>query len=919
MDFKVERTKIYTTRDAGIAAALRSRSSAGHHGGNGNNPAAGAGHAHAGGPAASDLTESALAHELDRVKGLLKEREIKLLKVKEENAVLKQIERRHQRELAELEERNEDAPRVIRGFREEVQGLKNKLKDSYAFQGTQDRRIRLLAEQLDQAKTRNAEFEAIVTQQDLRVRAELQSEIDDVKRNISEKETICHEVNRRCELMEKNFLTESRNLRMKIQALEHENILFKDKIEALESTVRERDKEIASLSIYKYNALHRKPEPCKLCRKRQFEEREAQRRQAILAGMPRLLKPEATVVSATGISVSIDLPPVTSTCNYDRAVLECSLQPDFGEVEEFELSPGEHASVPVMHLPVGQYCYLRVAASYQEFAADPSEPEVVLVDVLPNPPPAPDVSFQLNSPSITVKMNEALEPSGGTPVHTFRLYHSTNGTDFFLHKELTADHDPSTPAAASESVTSTASELSSTKRTTFTDTSPAIAVSHWYAVSAVNHLGESPRSPAAGPVILDFAPTRPDAPAVRRHGSHSVQVSLMPPPSRGESDVLRYQIAYHPVGQSDEGTVFEVSARSLGPNGAGSVVIEELQLGEAYVFAVAVGNAVGWSDLSAYSHEVQLENMLPVPPSPQCIILSPNLVRCLLYAANEHEQCPPHTGYKLWIAQTHTLADNAVYCPFVPAQPNMPSECMLESLEPGGNYWISVSLVGVGQESALSAPVWVCLASAIPLPQTPAPPSRPSTAARPPPAARSTPPPTTLNRASSRSIDLTVAQRINNLFRGNPAFAVPDDVKAQAEADGIQVIVNNGYTSPTSFYRRASVEAPPPPGASGSRKDLATVHPSGSVVLGTSTGGLAHAGSLHGAPTGILGGGFEAAMAASGPNGSGNGGRLGGGLHPPGSGGDRRRMSNVALAPGSKRGGNIGKRAASRSNLAQMH
>ncbi|KAJ3367331.1 hypothetical protein GGF31_007582 [Allomyces arbusculus] len=122
---------------------------------------------------------------------------------------------------------NEDAPRVIRGFREEVQGLK------------------LLTEQLDQAKSRNAEIEAIVAQQDLRVRADHQSEIDDVKCNISKTETIC----------------QSTGLRMKIQVLEQKNMLYTDKIEDLESTVR-----IVSLSIYK---------SWKLCRKTQGEERKA--------------------------------------------------------------------------------------------------------------------------------------------------------------------------------------------------------------------------------------------------------------------------------------------------------------------------------------------------------------------------------------------------------------------------------------------------------------------------------------------------------------------------------------------------------------------------------------------------------------------------------------------------------------------
>jgi hypothetical protein len=82
----------------------------------------------------------------------------------------------------------------------------------------------------------------------------------------------------------------------------------------------------------------------------------------------------------------------------------------------------------------------------------------------------------------------------------------------------------------------------------------------------------------------------------------------------------------------------------------------------------------------------------------------------LLYSSIEHEKCPAYTGYKVWIAKHHDLQDNEVVCPFVPVQSSLPSEYLLDKLDVGGNYWVSVSLVGVGQESAPSVPVWICLA-----------------------------------------------------------------------------------------------------------------------------------------------------------------------------------------------------------------
>jgi hypothetical protein len=46
------------------------------------------------------------------------------------------------------------------------------------------------------------------------------------------------EVNRKCDLMDKNFSSESRSLRAKAAAVERENEIFKDKVEQLENQLR---------------------------------------------------------------------------------------------------------------------------------------------------------------------------------------------------------------------------------------------------------------------------------------------------------------------------------------------------------------------------------------------------------------------------------------------------------------------------------------------------------------------------------------------------------------------------------------------------------------------------------------------------------------------------------------------------------
>ncbi|KAI9189644.1 hypothetical protein H9P43_001077 [Blastocladiella emersonii ATCC 22665] len=876
-----------------------------------------------------DITETALWHEHERVKGVLKERELKYLKVREENAVLKQIERRHQRELAELEAKNEDAPRIIRGLREEVQGLKNKLKDSYAFQGTQDRRIRLLAEQLDQAKQMNAHLQSLVEQQDLQMRAELQAEIDQCRNGKAEQEEICTEMRHKCDLLEKNFVTESLNLRMKIRALENENQLFKDKIEMQENSLRERDRDLASLSIYKYNALHRKPDPCKVCQKRQLEARELKRRQDILAALPRPPKPQASVVSAHSIRVRLALPPLTATCHYDRVQLSCSAREDMSHARVFNVEPGKPLDMVVDNLPVGRFCFLRAVAFSSEFASEPSDHETVFVDVLPSTPAAPTVSFQCTpqASSITVTVAAPVPGSGGTVPRTVRLYQSLNGSTFYLAAEL-ALPAPATPAAPTAD--GQPAPPSPPRTVTHTFKNPELAVKHWFAASLVNELGESPRSGTAGPVVLDFPPGRPAAPQVKRFGASSVQVALPSPPMTGQSSVSRYRVWYHDVTQADQVRSVEVAGHPA------SAVVESLEVGQSYVFAVAAGNAAGWSETSRYSEPVCLEDLLPIPPAPQCIILSPTTVRCLLYSSHRpDDHVPPCTGYKLFMARTHDLSDLTVVCPFVPVTPNMPSEYLLERLDVGGSYWLAVSLLGPEQESGMSVPVWVCLAAAIPLPITPRP-ATPKSSPAPPPQPSAPPPPATLNRATSRSIDLSVAQRIQNLFRGNPAFAIPDDVRAQAEADGVQVVVTNGYTSPTALrgshhghhggggggghHGRSSVESlgGSGNGGYGSRRDL--VGGGGSLANmaggggGGAGGGHGHGGAPGGqsglmagleagmSPTGSMvtpGGGPGGLLAGGGGAGGNPSARNSGGLGVPGSA-DRRRVSVAPpMLPGS--------------------
>jgi predicted RNase H-like nuclease (RuvC/YqgF family) len=74
------------------------------------------------------------------------------------------------------------------------------------------------------------------------------------------------------EMVDKTLTADNKHLRAKMHLTEKENLDLKDKLKHIEESIKEKDKMVASLSIYRYNALHKKPEnppPCKACLERE--------------------------------------------------------------------------------------------------------------------------------------------------------------------------------------------------------------------------------------------------------------------------------------------------------------------------------------------------------------------------------------------------------------------------------------------------------------------------------------------------------------------------------------------------------------------------------------------------------------------------------------------------------------------------
>ncbi|KAJ3126970.1 Lebercilin [Nowakowskiella sp. JEL0407] len=261
--------------------------------------------------------------QLERVKGLLRDKEYENLKIRHENAALKQVERRQQKDIAQLTTQSEDAPRIIRGLREEIIGLKSKLREYFNTTTNDSRHIRHLNDEIQKLKDHNKKLDALVQEQDLSTRDILAKEIVFVREQLVAKEKYANEISKHAELLEKNLTLENRQLRLKLHALENENCEFKEKIDHLDDTIHDKDKEIASLSIYRYNAVHRKSEnSCKLCQKREKDEQELIFRNNIIENFPKLRPPQCTVIKLPSeslegpeipscISVIVSIPPRT--------------------------------------------------------------------------------------------------------------------------------------------------------------------------------------------------------------------------------------------------------------------------------------------------------------------------------------------------------------------------------------------------------------------------------------------------------------------------------------------------------------------------------------------------------------------------------------------------------------------------------
>jgi chromosome segregation ATPase len=163
-----------------------------------------------------------------------------------------------------------EAPATIKRLRDDLLAAKTKIKSYYSQIGEDASIIKTLYEEKSKLHDQLVHLKSLVN--NLGEREALQEKLKQSNQKITELQSIYSESEKRLEIVDKNLTTDNKHLRARVLEREKESQRLKKHLMEIEEKAKEKDKLIASLSIYRYNALHKKPElppPCKPCLERE--------------------------------------------------------------------------------------------------------------------------------------------------------------------------------------------------------------------------------------------------------------------------------------------------------------------------------------------------------------------------------------------------------------------------------------------------------------------------------------------------------------------------------------------------------------------------------------------------------------------------------------------------------------------------
>lgn len=732
---------------------------------------------------------------LSRLRFMLKDRESCIIKLKSEMMVLKQIERRQQRDLDNFEDQNDDDfPKIIQGLRDEISKLKQKGKLYFAQISIDERQIRQLISENNSLKENVEKLETLISKTQLVDRDFLQKEVTELKEQLKLNDSIKEDAVKKADMLERNLSSDNKHLRLRVHNLEIENALFKEKVSEKEGIINERDNEIMTLAIYRYNAIHKKAEAgCKTCLQREKAEAELRRKELIKNKLPKLPAPSVTVLTGTSALVSFSLPPRKSDdqkIEFSKLWLVCStigetpitkkLSIEFGEPlikaiekktvrgkKETKIETKKAAaeksilysqfdaetklnSVKVNGLECGKLTSFSLIAGHLDVEGNEYESKKIIIDLVPQKIEHPTFSVERSPPTIMVHFKAPESNSGSLP-YCYKILYSNQ--DQFSEEFLAGEYSPDNLKETSF---------------TFSFAQPFINIPYYFKIAAVNHGGVGAFSNISEMVKLDLPPNKPSKPIIKKRPDSSVQIKTNSEPHNG-SAVKAYRILGYKI---DFTSLMNTNNESQANNNQDSVTTEidiivpvdwkrnyelfytlgNLIAHQTYRFQVQAINDCGTSIESEPSDEVTFDHVLPIPAKPIVQIVSGTSVILKL---------PDTSEYKLGI-----LGFNLIYSDSIESLHDSEKyvgveekSVVIDRLVPGGIYYFAICLVNEKEEGCFSLPTVAILASAFTLPESP--PGTPDMSKEMHP----------LSKAGSKGTSLSRSQRLDNLHNGQPAHA----------------------------------------------------------------------------------------------------------------------------------------------------
>ncbi|KAI8893171.1 hypothetical protein BC833DRAFT_313278 [Globomyces pollinis-pini] len=736
----------------------------------------GSAHSSVGGRAKSIQTVTRLqleshAAQLERLRVILRERELEIVRVKTENSILKQRERKHQKDIEQLEVSTNDAPRIIKGLRDEIHIHKAKIRHYFSQIGEDSRMLRQFHDDRNRLKEQIKQLEQTIAENDIGSKEKLQSELSDTTKKLTLLQQVYKETEKSLELIDRNLSADNRQLRGKIHFLEREKTLIQDQTDSLKEIIREKDKEIASLSIYRYNAIHRKAEVvCKVCLKREKDESELKRKREIREHLPPMEVNHVKVTSATSVELTLgystEIEP--KAWKFNSMSVSYSSDPTMSSnVLKKKLDPSNYQKslkrpIIIEGLQCGTQYYFNIVVGFDDVLGDPSRPISALVDCLPNELVILSASANSSPPSFDIIFQPTIGNKGSDTL-SYKVYHSPTSDfkEYFL-----ALNSPKEEVKSLEGSTSLKVCLSD----------PQIAVNYYFKVSAVNKMGEGPLSEMSSRSIIDFPPPAPNKPSVKRQTSLSVLIAALSKNGIGSPTVsFRIQLFKvvevngEKVREANPDFEFKALATSCATPGYKELQyqINELIPGTTYQVKVYATNEYGESEESEWSDEIDIEGLVPAMNSLQIEVASSDSFRVILPTLDGTGK-PKINGYKLkWSLSPdmHPLLGKSDMIPLTE------ESVVVNGLQDGATYYVTGCLVGDLEEGMDSPVSFVPLAAYIPLPKTPVPqsvsfedsPKEEDIASE----------ADSVKRSSQFGSNLSINQRVANMHHGMPAYHEP--------------------------------------------------------------------------------------------------------------------------------------------------